>query len=200
MEPEIIILIAVIAIAVLALVIYLATRRRSEHLRERFGPEYDRAVTDGRLSGERELAGREKRVEKLEIRPLDPEQRDEFARRWRDTQAHFVDAPGEALQEADRLVAEVMRERGYPVEDFDQREADLSVHHGSVLDNYRAAHGITLAYQQGHAGTEDLRQAMVHYRSLFEDLLETAPAADDDDDETDVVVDVREEDRVRREA
>lgn len=197
MEPGIIILIAVIAIAVIALGIYLATRRRSEHLRERFGPEYDRAVTDGRLSGERELAARQRRVEKLQIRPLEPDQRDEFARRWRDAQAHFVDSPGEAIQEADRLVAEVMRERGYPVEDFDQREADLSVHHGDVLGNYRAAHGITLAYQQGHAGTEDLRQAMVHYRSLFEELLETAPSGDD---ETDVVVDVREEDRVRREA
>jgi hypothetical protein len=197
MEPGIIILIAVIAIAVIALVIYLATRRRSEHLRERFGPEYDRAVTDGRLSGERELAARQRRVERLEIRPLEQDQRDEFARRWRETQADFVDSPGEAIQEADRLVAEVMRERGYPVEDFDQREADLSVHHGDVLGNYRAAHGITLAYQQGHAGTEDLRQAMVHYRSLFEELLETAPSGDD---ETDVVVDVREEDRVRREA
>ena len=197
MEPGIIILIAVIAIALIALVIYLATRRRSEHLRERFGPEYDRAVTDGRLSGERELAARQRRVERLEIRPLDQDQRDEFARRWRDTQADFVDSPGEAIQEADRLVAVVMRERGYPVEDFDQREADLSVHHGDVLGNYRAAHGITLAYQQGHAGTEDLRQAMVHYRSLFEELLESAPSVDD---ETDVVVDVREEDRVRREA
>lgn len=196
MEPEIIILIAVIAIAVIALVIYLVTRRRSEHLRERFGPEYERAVTDGRLSGERELAAREKRVEKLEIRPLDPEQRDEYARRWRDIQAQFVDSPGEAVRDANTLVHEVMRERGYPVEEFDQREADLSVHHGEVLENYRAAHGITLASQQGHAGTEDLRQAMVHYRSLFEDLLETVPS----DGDTDVVVDVREEDRVRREA
>jgi hypothetical protein len=197
MKPGIIILIAAIGVAVIALGIYLATRRRSEHLRERFGPEYDRAVTDGRLSGERELAARQRRVERLEIRSLDQDQRDEFARRWRDTQANFVDSPGEAIQEADRLVAEVMRERGYPVEDFDQREADLSVHHGDVLGNYRAAHGITLAYQQGHAGTEDLRQAMVHYRSLFEELLETAPSGGG---ETDVVVDVREEDRVRREA
>ena len=100
------------------------------------------------------------------------------------------------MRDANTLVHEVMRERGYPVEEFDQREADLSVHHGEVLENYRAAHGITLASQQGHAGTEDLRQAMVHYRSLFEDLLETAPS----DGDTDVVVDVREEDRVRREA
>jgi hypothetical protein len=196
MQPEIIALIILVAIVLVAVAIYVAARRRSEHLRERFGPEYDRAVGDGRVRGERELAARERRVEELEIHPLQPEQRDEYARQWRDAQAQFVDSPGDAVQEADRLVAEVMRERGYPVEDFDQREADLSVHHGGVLEHYRAAHGITLAYQQGHAGTEDLRQAMVHYRALFDELLETAPT----DGEPDVVVDVREEDRVRREA
>jgi hypothetical protein len=198
MQPEIVIaLIVLVAIVLVGVVIaILYTRRRSEHLRERFGPEYERAVGDGRLRGERELVARERRVEQLEIRPLDPEQRDEYARRWRDAQAHFVDAPGEAVQEADGLVAEVMRERGYPVQDFDQREADLSVHHGEVLGNYRAAHGITLGYQQGHAGTEDLRQAMVHYRALFERLLEAAPA----DEGPDVVVDVREEERIQPEA
>jgi hypothetical protein len=196
MQPEIIILIAVVAIVIVGVVIAaMYARRRSEHLRERFGPEYDRAVGDGRFRGERELAAREHRVEELDIRPLDSERRDEYARRWRDTQAHFVDAPGEAVQEADGLVAEVMGERGYPVEDFGQREADLSVHHGDVLDHYRAAHGITMAYRQGQAGTEDLRQAMVHYRALFEELLETAPA----DDQPDVAIDVSEEDRFRRE-
>jgi predicted nucleic acid-binding protein len=198
MQPEIVIaLIVLVAIVLVGVVIaILYTRRRSEHLRERFGPEYERAVGDGRLRGERELVARERRVEQLEIRPLDPEQWDEYARRWRDAQAHFVDAPGEAVQEADGLVAEVMRERGYPVQDFDQREADLSVHHGEGLGNYRAAHGITLGYQQGHAGTEDLRQAMVHYRALFERLLEAAPA----DEGPDVVVDVREEERIQPEA
>ena len=189
MQPEIIILIAVLAILVIGAVIaFMYVRRRSEHLRERFGPEYDRTVGDGRFSGERELAARERRVERLDIRPLDPEQRDEFARRWRDIQAQFVDAPGEAVQEAGTLVHEVMGERGYPVEDFEQREADLSVHHGEVLEHYRAAHGITVAYREGHAGTEDLRQAMVHYRSLFEELLETAP-----DRGSDIVVDLRDE-------
>jgi hypothetical protein len=197
MQPEVIILIAVLAILVIGSVVaYLYTRRRSEHLRERFGPEYDRTVGDGRFSGERELAARERRIEKLDIRPLDPDQRDEFARRWRDIQAHFVNSPGEAVGDANTLVHEVMRERGYPVEDFDQREADLSVHHGEVLKNYREASGITIAYREGHAGTEDLRQAMIHYRALFEDLLETAP----DRDEPEVVVDVGEDERVRREA
>ena len=189
MQPEIIILIAVLAILVIGAVIaFMYVRRRSRHLRERFGTEYDRTVGDSRFSGERELASRERRVERLDIRPLDPEQRDEFARRWRDIQAQFVDTPGEAVQEAGTLVHEVMGERGYPVEDFEQREADLSVHHGEVLEHYRAAHGITVAYREGHAGTEDLRQAMVHYRSLFEELLETAP-----DRGSDIVVDLRDE-------
>ena len=148
-----------------------------------------------RRRSERELASRERRVDRLDIRPLDPEQRDEYARRWRDIQADFVNTPGEAVRDASTLVHEVMRERGYPVEDFDQREADLSVHHGDVLEHYRAASGIALAYGEGHAGTEDLRQAMVHYRALFEDLLEVAPERR----EPDVLVDVREE-RLRREA
>lgn len=197
MQPEIVILIAVLAIIVIGAVIAFAyRRRRSEHLRERFGPEYDRTAGDGRVRGERELAARERRVEKLDIRPLDPEQRDEFARRWRDIQADFVNSPGEAVGDANTLVHEVMRERGYPVEDFDQREADLSVDHADVLENYRAASGITLAYREGHAGTEDLRQAMIHYRALFEELLEVTP----DRREPDVVVDVRDEERIRREA
>lgn len=198
MQPEIIIILVVIVVGIIAVVgVAVYARRRTEQLRERFGPEYDRAVAVRGVDGERELIARERRVEELEIRPVPPEQRDEYARQWRDAQAQFVDTPGEAVQEADRLVAEVMRERGYPVEGFDQREADLSVHHGEVLEHYRAAHGITLAYGQGHAGTEDLRQAMVHYRALFEELLETAPR-----DETEVVVDVpeAEDERLRREA
>ena len=188
MQPEIISLIAVGIVILIGLVIWMAARRRSERLRERFGPEYDRTVEHlaGRRRGEWELAARERRVGRLEIRPLQPEQRDEYARQWRDAQAQFVDAPGEAVREADRLVAEVMRERGYPVEDFEQREADLSVHHSEVLEHYRAGHGIALAHRQGHAGTEDLRQAMVHYRALFEELLEAGG-------EPEVIVDVRDE-------
>lgn len=174
MEPEIIVIIALAAIVLIGIWVWIASRRRSQHLKERFGPEYDRMVeTSGdRRGAESELAAREKRRSALEIRPLEPEARDEFARQWRDTQARFVDEPGPAVQEADRLVAEVMKARGYPMEDFQQREADVSVDHPRVVEHYRAAHGISLAYEHGEASTEDLRQAMVHHRSLFEELLE----------------------------
>jgi hypothetical protein len=174
MDPIVIALIVLVVVVLVGVWVWIAARRRSERLQQRFGPEYDRMVetTGDRRRVEAELAAREKRREALDIRPIDPETRDEFARRWRDTQARFVDEPGSAVQDADRLVAEVMRTRGYPVEDFSQREADVSVDHPGVVDNYRAAHGITLAYQQGQASTEDLRQAMVHYRALFEELLD----------------------------
>jgi hypothetical protein len=174
MDPTVIALIVLVVVVLVGVWTWIAARRRSERLQERFGPEYDRMVetTGDRRRVEAELAVREKRRQALDIRPIDPETRDEFARQWRDTQARFVDEPGTAVQDADHLVAEVMRTRGYPVEDFSQREADVSVDHPSVVDNYRAAHGITLAYQQGQASTEDLRQAMVHYRALFEDLLD----------------------------
>jgi hypothetical protein len=174
MEPEIIALIVLAVLVIVAVWIWIASRRRSERLQRRFGPEYERTVqTSGdRREAESELVTREKRRAQLDIRPLDPDARDEYARQWRDTQARFVDEPGPAVEDADRLVADVMRTRGYPVEDFEQREADVSVDHATVVQNYRAAHGISLAYRHGAASTEDLRQAMVHYRSLFEELLE----------------------------
>jgi hypothetical protein len=177
MDLLIVILIAAAVIAVAGLIYWASVNRRRTRLRERFGPEYDRMIEQrgDRRDVESELALREKRRRKLEIVPLDPEARDEYARRWRDTQARFVDEPGPAVGEADRLVQEVMGERGYPVEDFSQREADLSVDHPTVLEHYRAAHAINLAQSQGQASTEDLRQAMVHYRTLFEELLETGP-------------------------
>lgn len=173
MDPQIIALIALVLLVLVGVWVWIALRRRRERLQRRFGPEYGRMVeTSGsRRSAESELVAREKRRERLDIRPLEPQSRDEFARQWRDTQARFVDEPGPAVEEADRLVAEVMRARGYPVEDFEQREADISVDHASVVDSYRAGHGISLAYRHGEASTEDLRQAMVHYRSLFEELL-----------------------------
>jgi hypothetical protein len=173
----IVVLVALGIIAVAGLIYWGVTSRRRSRLRERFGPEYDRMVEQrgARRGAESELAAREKRRQRLDIRPLQPEVREEFARRWRDTQARFVDEPGPAVAEADRLVQEVMRERGYPVEDFTQRESDLSVDHPTVLEHYRAAHGISLAQSQGQASTEDLRQAMVHYRTLFEELLEAGP-------------------------
>jgi hypothetical protein len=174
MDPLIIALIALVVLVLVGVWVWIALRRRRERLQRRFGPEYGRMVeTSGsRRSTESELVAREKRLERLDIRPLEPQSREEFARQWRDTQARFVDEPGPAVEEADRLVAEVMRARGYPVEDFEQREADISVDHASVVDSYRSAHGISLAYRHGEASTEDLRQAMVHYRLLFEELVD----------------------------
>jgi len=196
MDLLIVILIALGVIAIAALIYWAITNRRRTRLRERFGPEYDRMVEqrDDRRGVESELAMREKRRRKLDIVPLSARARDEYARRWHEIQSRFVDQPGPAVGEADGLVQEVMRERGYPVEDFSQREADLSVDHPTVLEHYRAAHGISLAQSQGQASTEDLRQAMVHYRTLFEELLETGTGeAEYRPGEPHVVMDVTEE-------
>ena len=147
---------------------------RSERLRERFGPEYDRTVTqlEDRSRAEAELKAREKRVDRLDIRSLTEAERGRFAESWRSVQAQFVDDPARAIAEADRLVGEVMRGRGYPVGEFEERAADISVGHPHVVENYRAAHGIAVRSGRREASTEDLRQAMVHYRALFEELLE----------------------------
>jgi hypothetical protein len=149
--------------------------KRSEGLKRRFGTEYDRAVkTSGsRNRAEADLASRTKRVERLDIHPLSAGDHDRFAERWRSTQASFVDSPAGAVSAAETLVEEVMRVRGYPVGDFDQRAADMSVDHPRFVANYREARELSLASQRGSARTEDLRQATVHYRALFEDLLET---------------------------
>jgi hypothetical protein len=166
-----------IAVAVVLLVGLLAwgvyRQRERTRLRSTFGPEYERTVDmTGRREAESELAAREKRRARLDIRALDPAARERYAEAWRDAQARFVDSPEQAIREADHLVTEVMRERGYPMEDFDQRAADVSVDHPDVVENYRAAHATSLANEQGEASTEDLRQAMVHYRALFMELLE----------------------------
>jgi hypothetical protein len=168
------VLIIVAVLTAIGVALFFAARRRRERLQERFGPEYDRQieVSGDRRTAESELAAREKRRSKLEIRPLDPQARDRYLSSWREVQARFVDSPETAVGEADRLVGTVMRERGYPVEDFEQREADISVDHPQVASEYRAAHGISMAQQHGRASTEDLRQALVHYRSLFQELLE----------------------------
>jgi hypothetical protein len=169
-------IVLVVVVVVLAAVVAwaLVGKRRTQRLRSQFGPEYDRAMTeaDNRRSAESELEARRRRREDLDIRPLSPEARERYARSWRDAQARFVDAPAEAIRQADALTMEVMRERGYPVDDFDQRSADISVDHPDVVENYRAAHGISMASEHGKASTEDLRQGMVHYRALFEELLE----------------------------
>lgn len=166
------IIVVVLAVAV-AVFIYLQ-RQRSKRLRSRFGPEYDRAVDQygNQRKAEEDLSFREKRIEKLHVRDLSPDEAGRFADAWREEQARFVDVPGQAVANADRLVGELMKARGYPVSDFEQRVADVSVDHPLVVQNYRAAHAIADRYGHGLANTEELRQAMVHYRALFEDLLD----------------------------
>lgn len=163
---------AVVVLAVVGLLVW--QRRRSDALRAQYGPEYDRAVRQmgGTRQAESELVKRQERVEQLDIRPLSASQRNDYQDRWRAIQARFVDDPRGAVGAADALVDEVMKTRGYPVGDFEQRAADLSVHHPRVVENYRAARDIALRHRRGEASTEDLRQAMVYYRVLFQDLLE----------------------------
>ena len=173
----IIAVVVIVAIVVVAGLIW-SRRRRSEHLRDRFGPEYDHAIAygGGRSKAEAELAKREKRVSKLDIRPLEPAARMKFIDRWKDVQARFVDDPARAVADADGLLGEVMTARGYPVSDFEQRAGDISVDHPEVVRNYRAGHDIALRHAQGNASTEDLRQAMIHYRSLFDELVNETDA------------------------
>jgi len=167
----IIVVAAVVLIVAIGVAVFM--QRRTKTLQSRFGSEYDRTVdeTGGRMKAERELSQRAKRVESFDIRPLDHNDRMAYIERWRSIQAQFVDDPGAAVAGADRLLGEVMRKRGYPVADFEQRAADLSVDHADVVDNYRAAHEIAMRHDRGDAGTEDLRQAMIHCRALFEDLV-----------------------------
>jgi hypothetical protein len=165
--------IVVVAAAVAVIAWLLLRKRRTERLRDRFGPEYDRAVRDkGEVrKAEAALEARQARVARLHIRPLESADATRFSREWRSVQALFVDDPKAAITNADRLVGEVMRARGYPVGDFEQRVEDISVDHPDVVRNYRAAHDIALDHASGRTSTEDLRQAMVHYRALFTDLL-----------------------------
>lgn len=153
-------------------VLYVIQQERTKRLRQKFGPEYTRAVeeTGGRLQAEDALAHREKRVAQFHIRPLSAAERTRFVDGWRELQVRFVDDPSGALKEADRLVGEVMAAEGYPVLDFDQRAADLSVEHPLVTANYRQGHSIAVRDNQGSATTEELRKAMIHYRTLFDEL------------------------------
>jgi hypothetical protein len=177
-QHQLTILIAVVAaVAVIAIVSFLLIRkRRSQQLRERFGPEYDRVVkTEGEVrKAEGVLEMRAKRREKFDLRPLPAQARADFAERWRVVQAQFVDDPKGSVTRADELVSELMSARGYPMADFEQRAADISVDHPVVVENYRAAHDIAQRHNRGQASTEDLRRAMVHYRSLFDELLENS--------------------------
>lgn len=176
MEPILIIAIAVVVIAAIGTAIYLTNRqRRTQELSGRFGPEYQRAIeeTGDRGAAEQELQAREERVQRMEIRSLPPEDRERYAQEWRTVQARFVDDPSGSISLADRLVQEVMRARGFDVDgDFDQRAADVSVHHAQAVSEYRQAHDIAERHAAAGVETEDLRQAMVHYRAVFDDLLE----------------------------
>ncbi len=174
MDRNVLIPVVIVAIALIVMLVWLMQVRRRERLKQRFGPEYERAVTahkDARKA-ERELEAREQRVAKLDIRPLGRDDVARFRESWRKAQARFVDDPRAAVADADLLVVEVMRARGYPLGDFEQRAADISVDHPRVVTNYRAARGIAERSARGQVNTEDLRQAFVHYRELFADLLE----------------------------
>lgn len=165
----------VAVIVLLAVVAWLVVdRRRSLRLRSRFGPEYERAVreTGDRRRAETELERREHRVQRLHIQALSARDRDRYVAAWRADQARFVDDPAGAVTEADRLVQDVMKTRGYPVADFDQRVEDISVDHPHLVQNYRAARELAARHRRGEATTEDLRRALVYYRGLFDELLE----------------------------
>ena len=173
--------VVIVAILVVVAVALTMRRRRNEHrtdqLKRRFGPEYDRTVLqqngDSRRA-EANLTDREKRVEAFPLRSLPAVDREAYAMEWAAVQRRFVDDPSAAVGTADRLVGRVMIERGYPMTNFEQRAADISVSYPAVVQNYRAAHDIVMRHAESRATTEDLRQAMVYYRSLFDELLEPA--------------------------
>jgi len=176
LDPKLIVL-AVAVILIIAAIAWLYVRKRrstTEGLRQRFGPEYERAVREhgSERKAEAKLTDREKRVEKLNIRDLNPMERERFSTEWKSVQSRFVDSPKGAVTEADDLVSSLMKTRGYPVSDFDQRAADISVDHPRVVENYRSAHEIAKRVGKDEATTEDLRTAMIHYRSLFEELVQ----------------------------
>jgi hypothetical protein len=175
--------IAIVVLLLLAAgiaILYSIQKRRTERLRTKFGgTEYNRAVEEGgnRRKAEAVLDERAQRVEGLHIRPLAVADRARFVESWARVQARFVDGPGGAVTDADQLLNDVMSTRGYPMSDFEQRAADICVDHPLVLDNYRAAHQTALRQSRGEARTEDLRQAMLHYRTLFEELVNEPEAA-----------------------
>lgn len=174
-STSIIILLVVAAVIIVAALAFMTIRkRRSQQLREKFGPEYERVVRKEGDAGKAEqvLAFRQQRREKFKVRSLSPTDRSSFRYRWNEVQSRFVDDPKGAVTMAESLVTDVMQARGYPVAEFDQQAADISVDHPVVVENYRAAHDIALRHGRGQASTEDLRNAMVHYRSLFQELLD----------------------------
>jgi len=177
MDVNLLIALGIIALLLLIGGLLIVRRRRSDHLAQRFGPEYERTVErmGSRGKAEADLRAREKRVSKLAIVPLPPAEAERFRRDWQALQTRFVDNPRSAVAEADLLVRDLMTRRGYPMGDFESRAADISVDHPLVVEHYRAGHAIALHEREGGADTEALRQALVHYRALFSELLEVAP-------------------------
>jgi hypothetical protein len=173
MDTSLAITLGVVVLLLVAAAVIYAQRRNSSQMRSKYGAEYIAAVDEagGRRRAEAELRQREKRVEALSIRPLGHDEIKRFSDRWVEVQSQFVDDPSAAIRRADELLTEVMQARGYPVADFEQRAADLSVDHAGLVSNYRVAHEVAAGHARGEAGTEDLRRAMIHYRALFEDLL-----------------------------
>ena len=174
-----IIIIVVLVVVIIGVILGLvfSRRRRSDQLQEKFGPEYDRAVQTmgGEKKAQTELNERQKHVGTLDIRPLSVSEHDRYLAEWTAVQSKFVDEPGQAIVDADRLIMEVMQIRGYPISDFEQRAADISVKYPALVSNYRGAREIANKNKLGQANTEELRQAMIYYRSLFEELLKTEP-------------------------
>ncbi|HEX3527043.1 MAG TPA: hypothetical protein VH988_08255 [Thermoanaerobaculia bacterium] len=179
MDQNTAIILGILALAVVAALAWVVMRKRhSQQLKEHFGSEYQEAVRKhgDPARAEAELESRKKRLAKVDIHPLPAAEQERFARQWQSTQARFVDSPTDAVREAEQLVVQLMQAMGYPVGDFEQRAADISVDHPRVVEHYRIARRIAQANDRGEAGTEDLREAMLHYRALFEDLLQTGVA------------------------
>ena len=175
-NPLVWVLIGVVVVVALA-AWFVYRSRRTAALRDTFGDEYDRTLdtAGGRAKAEAALEDRQERVSKLDIRPLNERERVEFSREWRDVKAVFVDSPVEAVHHADRLLGTIMTARGYPMADFDRRFEDLTVDHGEVARHYREGHDIVLRHGRGQSSTEDLRQAMIHFEALFDDLVNEVP-------------------------
>ena len=172
MNTSALIILAVVAVVAVIVTILALKTRRTQQLKSRFGSEYGRAIqeTGNKARAEAKLEKLEKRVHSFKLSLLSPSARAEFAAEWQKIQGRFVDDPKDALTEADQLVQKMLAVQGYPMTDFEQRAADISVDHPQVVENYRAGHDIALRHAQGRASTEDMRQAMIHYRALFNEL------------------------------
>ena len=177
-QTSIALAVAVTFVLIASAIWFYNQRRRSQRLQQRFGPEYRRTVDvlGSKSTAESELLAREKRVERLNLLPLEPAEAVRFTQAWKALQVRFVDNPKGVVMQADQLVRELMAKRGYPMGDFEHRAADISVDHPSVVEHYRAAQTIAVRDGRGEANTEELRQAVVHYRALFDELLEVREA------------------------